>query len=660
MEVFCRNIPDHVTEKLLHKSLAPLLKDLSIYTYQCRKLRKGCATLTLGEASKGQKLLDCYGDPLPGTRRKGKALTLFGRSIYMSLSKNSPDDLLIRSLQEEEAQRKQKVPQVPISEPKKLKKTFAVTSLSCGVWDYAGSKPVFVRYFHAARGGTMHFGKTSLTISLQSMSWPYALHEFKFNYSSMRGPIYLGNSANPTVTLSMEIAPRLYMTLIDTISEMMQRLSMNTTNSNAQSRKLVKTRIDSLGKGFDAVAATCFTYQSTLANSADLRLLHPLKEDRRIPEMFSWVTRTSQPDVSLEEDLESYMSSLDKISLPYRIAYQLQMLVWNGVLPPKKVVKLFPEVQKLLERAGAHQSVRIIQRLAREVQYAGPEAEASDLAVGTLIKSMADIEARIEHDGYVQNNLSLHPNRTYVHKATVTPLGIYLYGPFWENKNRVLRRYDDYTDYFMRVEFSEENSDPIMFDQTASLNQIYDTRFRNVMLNGFVVGGRKFEFLGFSHSSLRSQSCWFMATFTTASGEMVDARNIIDKLGDFGEIRVPAKCAARIGQAFSDTLTSIEISPDIVEVLEDVVKGDRVFSDGVGTLSYALLHKIGQEYAVHAKLKPTVFQIRVAGKAPLSPYRLLIAPLLSAKSGLLYQRRSCSLRCYYRSKGNDLPGQHAD
>ena len=186
----------------------------------------------------------------------------------------------------------------------------------------------------------------------------------------------------------------------------------------------------------------------------------------------------------------------------------------------------------------------------------------------------------------------------------------------------MLRRYDDHTDYFMRVEFSEENGDPIMFDQTASLDQIYRSRFKNVMLDGLIVGGRKFEFLGFSHSSLRSQTCWYMAAFTTVHGEMVDARNIIDKLGDFGEIRVPAKCAARIGQAFSDTLTSIEISPHDVEIIADVERGDRVFSDGVGTLSYAALNKIWQEYALYAKVKPTVFQIRVSGKAPLSPYCL--------------------------------------
>jgi len=628
MEVFCRNIPDQVTEKLLNKSLAPPLKELSIHTYQCRRLRKGCATVTIGDAAKAQKLLDRYGDPPKGARRKTKPLTLFRKPIYMSISNNPPDELLIRSLQEEEQQRKQKAPQLLISEPKRLKKTFAITSLSCGVWDYAGPKPVFVGYFHIARSGTMHFGKTFLKIELPSMAWPYAMHEFQYDYSNMRGQMYLGNSANPTVTLSMDVAPRLYMTLIDTIDTLMQQMSINTANN--QSRKLIKTRIDSLGKGFDAVAATCFTYQLTLAQSADLRLLPPLKDDRRIPELLSWVTRTIQPDTPLEFHLLSFFTSLEYVPLPYRVAFQLQMLVWNGVLPPTKVVKLFPGVQQLIERAGVHQAARIIRQLAREVQYAGPESEETDLAVTTLVRSLADIEKTIEPDSYRRSNQLLHPNRTYVHKATVTPLGIYLNGPVWENKNRVLRRYGDHTDHFIRVEFSEENGDPMRFDTNASLDQIYHKRFKNVLLNGFTVGGRLFEFLGFSHSSLRSQSCWFVAAFTIASGETVDAGHIIKKLGNFDEIRVPAKCAARIGQAFSDTLTSIDISPEIVEELADVQRGDRVFSDGVGTLSHALLHKIGKEYAVRAKLKPTVFQIRVAGTSPLSPCPLPSTHLLFA------------------------------
>ena len=614
MEVFCRNIPDHVTEKLLNKSLAPPLKELSIPIYQCRRLRKGCATITLGDAAKGQRLLDRYGDPPKGTRRTTKPLSLFGRPIYMSLSTNPPDELLIRSLQEEEQQRKQKAPHIVISEPKKLKRTFAITSLSCGIWDYAGSKPVFVRYFHSARSGTMHFGKTFLKIALPSTSWPYALYEFEFDYTNLRSQTYLGNSANPTVTLSMDFPPRLYMTLKDSIDALMQHMTINTANN--QARKPDKKRLDSLGKGFDVVAATCFTYQLTLAQSADLRLLHPLKEDRRIPELLSWATRTIEPEYSLEMHMRAFFVPLDHVTIPYRLAFQLQMLVWNGVLPPSKVINLFRGVRQLSERAGVHQAARIIQQLARDVQYAGPESEESDLAVETLIQSMADIEETMQHDSYLRHNQSMHPNRTYVHKATVTPLGIYLSGPVWENKNRVLRRYNDHTDYFMRVEFSEENGDPMRFDTNASLDQIYGKRFKNVLLNGFIVGGRRFEFLGFSHSSLRSQSCWFVAAFTTASGEMVDARHIIKKLGNFGEIRVPAKCAARIGQAFSDTLTSIEISPEIVQQLKDIQRGDRVFSDGVGTLSYTLLHKIWEEYAVHAKLKPTVFQIRVAGTNP--------------------------------------------
>jgi hypothetical protein len=95
--------------------------------------------------------------------------------------------------------------------------------------------------------------------------------------------------------------------------------------------------------------------------------------------------------------------------------------------------------------------------------------------------------------------------------------------------------------------------------------------------------------------------------------ESFDAHSIIQKLGSFAHIFSPAKQAARIGQAFSDTLTSIQISKDIITRADDIVRNGRVFSDGVGTISYRTIYKIWREYALRAKVKPTVFQIRLGG-----------------------------------------------
>jgi RNA-dependent RNA polymerase len=60
--------------------------------------------------------------------------------------------------------------------------------------------------------------------------------------------------------------------------------------------------------------------------------------------------------------------------------------------------------------------------------------------------------------------------------------------------------------------------------------------------------------LGFSSSQLRSHSCWFFA-----SNEDITADEIRASIGNFSDIKVVAKHAARIGLAFSSTMPSKEV-----------------------------------------------------------------------------------------------------
>jgi len=103
-----------------------------------------------------------------------------------------------------------------------------------------------------------------------------------------------------------------------------------------------------------------------------------------------------------------------------------------------------------------------------------------------------------------------------------------------------------------------------------------------------------------------------MAPFVL-NGTLTYAQFVIKNLGDFSTIRSPAKCAARIGQAFSQTLTSISISPEAFGTMDDVERNGRTFSDGVGTCSLTVLQKIWKKYTQGRKLKPTALQIRFQG-----------------------------------------------
>jgi hypothetical protein len=199
-------------------------------------------------------------------------------------------------------------------------------------------------------------------------------------------------------------------------------------------------------------------------------------------------------------------------------------------------------------------------------------------------------------------------------KANITPTGMALQGPEPEAKNRILRRFPDHTEYFIRVQFCEEDGTDLQFNWRVSNDRIYQ-RFKDVFKNGIAIGGRVYGFLGFSHSSLRSHSAWFVAPFFHES-KLQTYFSIISHIGNFGDIYSPARCAARIGQAFSETPFAISLSANNIqdELIPDVKSkdGSRVFSDGVGTISQQAVEAINAA-TPQRKVLPTCFQIRWGG-----------------------------------------------
>jgi hypothetical protein len=203
-----------------------------------------------------------------------------------------------------------------------------------------------------------------------------------------------------------------------------------------------------------------------------------------------------------------------------------------------------------------------------------------------------------------------------IHKVTVTPTGFALHGPDPEAKNRILRRFPNHTEYFIRVQFCDEDGSDLQFNSNVSNEEIFN-RFKSIFKNGIPIAGRVYGFLGFSHSSLRSHSAWFMAPFVYEN-KLQTYFSVINYLGTFDSIKSPARCAARIGQAFSETPVAISlVSPEVhIQMVDDVKSpdGSRVFSDGVGTISQPVMEAI-QAVIPRRKLHdgPTCFQIRWGG-----------------------------------------------
>ena len=648
MEVIVRNLHDQVTEKQVDNFFRNILDKLGIKTYLCQKLKaRGVATITILDINKARQFIMIHGQTQPGAKGFASVrskLVHMGRPINCSVSNKPPDEYLLRSLTKEESDRyaaashskKPKIVSGKVDENHRPghhhdRRAFDISSLNCGQWDYVDSDLTFVTYSQERKSGRMIFGPRSLLIKLWPQSPTSPVQQVDIPYSSVQS-MTMGPNTNPSITFSLAESPKFFEGLdagANTLETAVKKL-LTPKGRQAFTRK----RITALGKEHESVVSSCLCYRVMLSNSADTAGIRALRRFPEIPGSFPWNTSAIMKTAFAAQitALHSALGSSKYDSLPFDLKFQMQKLAQNGYLGPAKVIELLAVVSRHAKERDISIVALSVRNLCAQIPFAGPATEASELTLNKLTQMLIDNQESIIGGEIYQPNLAdQYDHIASVHKVMVTPAGIYLYGPEPEVKNRVLRKYSDFPNHFVSVSFLDEDGEPLRLDRQTSGEDIYNGRFKKVLEGMITIAGRDFEvrklfscessasisslqFLGFSHSSLRSQTCWYMAPFTL-NGSIKHAKVVIEDLGDFKLIRSPAKCAARIGQAFSQTFSSVHIPPEAIRIIPDVERNGRTFSDGVGTCSSEVLEKIWREYSQARGLRPTIYQVRFMGKA---------------------------------------------
>jgi RNA-dependent RNA polymerase len=195
-----------------------------------------------------------------------------------------------------------------------------------------------------------------------------------------------------------------------------------------------------------------------------------------------------------------------------------------------------------------------------------------------------------------------------------------LEGPYTLRSNRVIRHYQNHdptlVERFVRVEFRDEDNLAYRWDGDVDGTWFLRQRVGGILREGFELGGRAFEFLGYSMSALREHAVWFVAPFRDPVEGYVNADMIRTSLGDFSSLaRTPSKYAARIAQAFTPTDFAVKIRRDQWEEQDDL----GPHSDGIGTISPELADMIWEERcrttgkAGKNCIKPSAHQVRFLG-----------------------------------------------
>ena len=558
-----------------------------------------------------------------------------GRQLRCKKSNKKAEALKIMSLLDKEEELKRKSQKPTLQTSKLSQPHFAFTAMSSGVWRYGEDGLYFEQRYQDPRRGTIIFGKTALVIYLESRKdaasradWhcrvdiPYGIIEHTIP-SNDRGQGFL--------MLTLKSPPKIYRIESDenlhlyTNTEKVPGLrmpdlgAMSLNASRPSERERPLQRLCMLQRHYHKSAALCMVYKIQFSNTKSMRFAWNFIKDFAAPGVNAWSTAVLQlierPIESEYKVLEQALAIVTGSKISFDVSFQLMALVLEGTLSPVTAGQL---IRGLCIIAGYHGSTKTavgVRNLAHQIPTPAPNLDGDRYY---SISSIVDkIEANITESQTDVDNLSKatkHEHLALTHKATITPTGMLLRGPEWGVSNRVLRRYSKHTKRFMRVFFTDEDGLSVFHDPRSSQEEVYE-RFRNVLRDGITIAGRTFEFLGFSHASLRYHAVWFMAPFEE-NGVQVRAKDVIYGLGDFEHIHCSAKCAARIGQAFSDTVHSVRVpdDADVLETKDDVTRNGRTFSDGCGTISKALLQRVWRSLPPNRRSKrPTVLQIRYRG-----------------------------------------------
>lgn len=280
--------------------------------------------------------------------------------------------------------------------------------------------------------------------------------------------------------------------------------------------------------------------------------------------------------------------------LPFEVRYQLEACMSHGIINEFNVTKDFvTRLGDLARKDEAKAKHALEYILDRERRLLDPMSLFED-------KDALGYHPKLKLPNYC----------AYTRKATITPTTIYYSSPTVETTNRVLRQYIKlYGDRFLRVQFTDEKQmGAIQSCSDKARNDALYNRVLFTLKNGIRLGNRHYQFLAFGNSQFRQNGAYFFCPT-----EHITCDAIRNWMGDFTDIKIIAKYAARLGQCFSTTRAIHGIGTPKLIRIDDVERGGYCFTDGVGKISPFLSTMIMTELGLPPFHEPSAFQFRLGG-----------------------------------------------
>ncbi|KAJ4413019.1 hypothetical protein N0V82_008607 [Gnomoniopsis sp. IMI 355080] len=313
------------------------------------------------------------------------------------------------------------------------------------------------------------------------------------------------------------------------------------------------------------------------------------------------LVQPGEPVCKLLDGTESKTSwdLFNTVHLPFEIRYQLEACITLGLFNEYSITADFLDRLLTDEATGKPRDIDRVRMMLEGVADQGiPYYDPMDIFN----------EPKVVH---YWPTVRLPSQAAMVRRAVITPTGMYLKTPGVELTNRVLRKYSDLTDRFLRVQFTDELTFGKIWSCQGSRqsDELY-TRVLRVLLNGIKVGDRHYKILAWSNSQFREHGAFFFC-----DNDHVTCDDIREWMGDLKHIRSVGKFAARMGQCFTTTRQLHGISVPKIVGIEDIQrKADGhmwEFTDGVGKISPFFAQMIAHEQNMADT--SSCFQMRMGG-----------------------------------------------
>ncbi|XP_043719153.1 RNA-dependent RNA polymerase 6-like isoform X1 [Telopea speciosissima] len=298
----------------------------------------------------------------------------------------------------------------------------------------------------------------------------------------------------------------------------------------------------------------------------------------------------------------------DKEGISFEIMFLVNAVIHKGIINHQLLSDEFFELLR-----GQPREVNVT-ALTHMYSYRDP--------VFNPCKRLKDVQEWLKKNPELLMSSRVSDDNVEVRRIVITPTKAYCLPPEVERSNRVLRKYKEKADRFLRVAFMDEgfqqlNSSvlshsiaPIVRDTTSKFYKQKTTvyqRIKSIMNEGFYLCGRKYSFLAYSANQLRDCSAWFFA-----EDKKVRVKDIKKWMGKFNDRNV-AKCAARMGQCFSSTYATVDVPLQKVNMsFPDIERNGYVFSDGIGIIIPQLAAEVAEKLNLTVNA-PSAYQIRYAG-----------------------------------------------